>query len=75
MMSVVAVAQAPRITIRGPFGAPTQEYTQFKTIVLIGMGIGITPMLSIMRDTLHRLAKLPREMSQLKVGRPFLVVL
>jgi respiratory burst oxidase len=56
--------------IRGPFGAPSQQYTHFKTTVLIGMGIGITPMLSIMRDTLHRLAKLPREMSQLKVGSP-----
>ena len=31
-------------------------------------------MLSIMRDTLHRLAKLPREMSQLKVGSPILLL-
>ncbi|EIE24577.1 hypothetical protein COCSUDRAFT_40936 [Coccomyxa subellipsoidea C-169] len=54
-----APAQAPRLIIDGPFGAPTQEHAKFRKVVLIGMGTGIAPMLSIMRDTLHRLAALP----------------
>ncbi|CAK0738048.1 hypothetical protein CVIRNUC_000986 [Coccomyxa viridis] len=58
--SFSAPAEAPRIILDGPFGAPAQEHSSFRTIVLIGMGIGITPMLSIMRDTLHNLAALPR---------------
>ena len=59
--------QAPRIILDGPFGAPAQEHSSFRTIVLIGMGIGITPMLSIMRDTLHNLAALPRNPTGLEV--------
>ena len=59
--------QAPRIVLDGPFGAPAQEHSSYRTIVLIGMGIGITPMLSIMRDTLHNLAGLPRNPTGLEV--------
>lgn len=51
--------QAPRIVFDGPFGAPAQEHAKFSQVLLIGMGIGITPMLSIMRDALHRLVELP----------------
>ncbi len=58
-MSRLTSLQAPRLIIDGPFGAPTQEHAKFRKVVLIGMGTGIAPMLSIMRDTLHRLAALP----------------
>jgi Na+-transporting NADH:ubiquinone oxidoreductase subunit NqrF len=54
--------QAPRLIIDGPFGAPAQEHAKFKKVVLIGMGTGIAPMLSIMRDTLHRLAAQPKDL-------------
>ena len=60
--------QAPRLIIDGPFGAPAQEHVGFKTVVLIGMGVGITPMLSIMRDTLHCLAASPQNPPGLQVG-------
>ncbi|BDA50388.1 Respiratory burst oxidase homolog protein B [Coccomyxa sp. Obi] len=53
--------QAPRLRIDGPFGAPAQEHAKFRKVLLIGMGTGIAPMLSIMRDTLHRLAALPSD--------------
>ena len=59
--------QGPRIIIDGPFGAPAQEHAKFNQVLLIGMGIGITPMLSIMRDTLHQLVKLPTGASGLEV--------
>ena len=59
--------QAPRIIIDGPFGAPAQEHAKFRQVLLIGMGIGITPMLSIMRDALHRLVELPAAASGLEV--------
>jgi NAD(P)H-flavin reductase len=35
------------VLIRGPFGAPAQNYFMYQHIVVIGSGIGVTPLLSI----------------------------
>lgn len=35
------------IQVRGPFGAPAQNYLSFKRVIVIGSGIGVTPLLSI----------------------------
>ncbi len=40
----------PRVQIEGPFGAPTEAYREFKAILLIGAGIGVTPFLSVIRE-------------------------
>jgi len=56
------------VNIRGPFGAPAQNYSAYKHIILIGTGIGVTPALSVwlhlvslLRDALTKLGtdKLP----------------
>lgn len=59
-----------RIFLDGPFGAATEDVFNFKTVVLIGGGIGVTPFASVLKTINHRIeaninnVKLP---SQLKV--------
>ncbi|KDO18247.1 hypothetical protein SPRG_16368 [Saprolegnia parasitica CBS 223.65] len=43
----------PSVYVDGPVGAPTQDYHRFKTIVMIGGGIGVTPFASILKDVVH----------------------
>jgi respiratory burst oxidase len=38
--------------IRGPYGAPAQDFMQYHHVVLIGAGIGVTPFASILRHVL-----------------------
>lgn len=45
------------VKIEGPVGAPSQMYQTYKIVVMIGAGIGVTPMASILRDTAYRLSK------------------
>ncbi|KAM7278921.1 hypothetical protein ACFE04_006055 [Oxalis oulophora] len=50
-----AQAAFPRITIKGPFGAPAQNYKKFDILLLIGLGIGATPFISIIKDLLNHM--------------------
>jgi hypothetical protein len=45
----------PKIFIDGPFGAPAQNYKKYDILFLIGLGIGATPFISILKDLLHNL--------------------
>ena len=45
----------PKIFIDGPFGAPAQNYKKYDILLLIGLGIGATPFISILKDLLHNL--------------------
>ncbi|KAI7732565.1 hypothetical protein M8C21_024171 [Ambrosia artemisiifolia] len=45
----------PRIYIKGPYGAPSQNYRKYNVLLLIGLGIGATPFISILNDLLHNL--------------------
>ncbi|CAL8999351.1 unnamed protein product [Prunus brigantina] len=53
----------PRILIKGPYGAPAQNYRKFDILLLIGLGIGATPFVSIIKDIInqinHRFASPP----------------
>ncbi|XP_027329153.1 respiratory burst oxidase homolog protein E [Abrus precatorius] len=40
----------PRLLVDGPYGAPAQDYQNFDVLLLIGLGIGATPFISILRD-------------------------
>lgn len=42
----------PKIVIKGPYGAPAQDYKKYDVLLLIGLGIGATPMISILKDLL-----------------------
>nr|TKS13391.1 ferric reductase-like transmembrane component family protein [Populus alba] len=46
-------ATFPKILIKGPFGAPAQNYKKFDILLLIGLGIGATPFISILKDLLN----------------------
>ncbi|OWM89353.1 hypothetical protein CDL15_Pgr024101 [Punica granatum] len=43
----------PRILIKGPYGAPAQDYKKYDILLLIGLGIGATPFISIIKDILN----------------------
>ncbi|CAL0328231.1 unnamed protein product [Lupinus luteus] len=45
----------PKIMIKGPYGAPAQNYKKYKVVLLIGLGIGATPMISILKDLLNHI--------------------
>lgn len=43
----------PRLYIDGPYGAPAQDYLNYDVLLLVGLGIGATPFISILKDMLH----------------------
>ncbi|KAL5581133.1 hypothetical protein UlMin_013575 [Ulmus minor] len=45
----------PRILIKGPYGAPAQNFKKYDILLLIGLGIGATPFISIIKDLLNNL--------------------
>uniref|UniRef100_A0A0E0C9Z0 FAD-binding FR-type domain-containing protein n=1 Tax=Oryza meridionalis TaxID=40149 RepID=A0A0E0C9Z0_9ORYZ len=58
--TVVADAQTedtrfPKVLIDGPYGAPAQNYKKYDILLLIGLGIGATPFISILKDLLNNI--------------------
>ncbi len=51
----------PRVLIDGPYGAPAQEYKKYEVVLLVGLGIGATPMISIMKDIVNNTKALEKE--------------
>ncbi|KAM7496661.1 hypothetical protein LguiA_021075 [Lonicera macranthoides] len=45
----------PKILIKGPYGAPAQNYKKYDILLLVGLGIGATPMISIIKDLLNHI--------------------
>ncbi|XVE59167.1 hypothetical protein DITRI_Ditri05aG0023900 [Diplodiscus trichospermus] len=45
----------PTIFIKGPYGAPAQDYKDYDILFLIGLGIGATPFISILKDLLSHI--------------------
>ncbi|KAF3792275.1 Respiratory burst oxidase-like protein F [Nymphaea thermarum] len=43
----------PKLLIDGPYGAPAQDYENYDVLLLVGLGIGATPFISILRDLLN----------------------
>ncbi|KAJ0084102.1 hypothetical protein Patl1_30817 [Pistacia atlantica] len=52
---IILLACFPRIRIKGPFGAPAQDYKKYDILLLIGLGIGATPFISIIKDLLNHI--------------------
>jgi len=71
--SALSSIRYPKILIKGPYGAPAQSYKNYDVLLLIGLGIGATPMISILKDLLNHI-KLgsPIEVSD-KITYTFLV--
>ncbi|KAL9238918.1 hypothetical protein vseg_013286 [Gypsophila vaccaria] len=45
----------PHVIIKGPYGAPAQNYKKYDILLLVGLGIGATPFISIIKDLLNNL--------------------
>ncbi|KAL8138781.1 hypothetical protein V2J09_004782 [Rumex salicifolius] len=43
----------PKLLIDGPYGAPAQDYRKYDVLLLVGLGIGATPFISILKDLLN----------------------
>lgn len=48
----------PKLLIDGPYGAPAQDYTKYDVLLLVGLGIGATPFISILKDLLNNIVKM-----------------
>ncbi|RYQ90301.1 hypothetical protein Ahy_B09g096463 isoform D [Arachis hypogaea] len=48
-------SRMPRLLIDGPYGAPAQDYKNYEVLLLVGLGIGATPLISILKDVLNNI--------------------
>ncbi|KAJ7294654.1 hypothetical protein O6H91_21G005900 [Diphasiastrum complanatum] len=70
----------PKLYIDGPYGAPAQDYKKYDVMLLVGLGIGATPFISILKDLLNHIkiseqqtdlqADMGKTNDTLKVTRP-----
>lgn len=49
----LAYNRLPKLLIDGPYGAPAQDYKKYDVVLLVGLGIGATPLISIVKDVLN----------------------
>ncbi|KAK9076663.1 hypothetical protein SSX86_004997 [Deinandra increscens subsp. villosa] len=54
-------ATLPRLLIDGPYGAPAQDYRKYDVLLLVGLGIGATPFISILKDLLNGIVKMEEQ--------------
>ncbi|XP_068660176.1 respiratory burst oxidase homolog protein A-like isoform X4 [Aristolochia californica] len=57
----------PKLLIDGPYGAPAQDYRKYDVLLLVGLGIGATPFISILKDMLNNIVKM--EEQDVKISR------
>ncbi|XP_010533625.1 PREDICTED: respiratory burst oxidase homolog protein F isoform X2 [Tarenaya hassleriana] len=51
----------PKLLIDGPYGAPAQDYRKYDVLLLVGLGIGATPFISILKDLLNNIIKMEEQ--------------
>ncbi|MCL7044221.1 hypothetical protein MKW94_030969 [Papaver nudicaule] len=49
----------PKVYIDGPYGASSQDHVKYDIVVLVGLGIGATPFISVIKDIIHRTLQKP----------------
>ncbi|XP_015968605.1 respiratory burst oxidase homolog protein B [Arachis duranensis] len=49
------IPRMPKLLIDGAYGAPAQDYKNYEVILLVGLGIGATPLISILKDVLNNI--------------------
>ncbi|XP_010433689.1 PREDICTED: putative respiratory burst oxidase homolog protein G [Camelina sativa] len=57
----------PKIMLDGPYGAPAQDYKKYEVVLLIGLGIGATPMISIIKDIINN-TETKEQLSRMEKG-------
>ncbi|CAO2188447.1 unnamed protein product [Urochloa humidicola] len=63
-LGVAEQKSPPRLLVDGPYGAPAQDFRNYDVLLLVGLGIGATPFISILRDLLNNI-KLADELMDL----------
>ncbi|KAI3686327.1 hypothetical protein L1987_80001 [Smallanthus sonchifolius] len=58
----------PKVLIDGPYGAPAQDYKKYDVVLLVGLGIGATPMISIVKDIVNSMKAKQEEDEALESG-------
>ncbi|XP_057791452.1 respiratory burst oxidase homolog protein C-like isoform X2 [Salvia miltiorrhiza] len=58
----------PRVLIDGPYGAPTQDYKSYDVVLLVGLGIGATPMISVVKDIVNNMKAKDEEANAMEEG-------
>ncbi|XP_073035154.1 respiratory burst oxidase homolog protein C-like isoform X1 [Primulina eburnea] len=58
----------PKVLIDGPYGAPTQDYKNYDVVLLVGLGIGATPMISVVKDIVNNMKAMEEEENSLEEG-------
>ncbi|KAK9080589.1 hypothetical protein SSX86_000347 [Deinandra increscens subsp. villosa] len=58
----------PKVLIDGPYGAPAQDYKKYDVVLLVGLGIGATPMISIVKDIVNNMKAKQDEDEALESG-------
>ncbi|KAI4364919.1 hypothetical protein MLD38_020950 [Melastoma candidum] len=48
---------SPKLRIDGPYGAPAQDYRRYDVLLLVGLGIGATPFISILKDLINNIVR------------------
>ncbi|XP_008792374.2 respiratory burst oxidase homolog protein A [Phoenix dactylifera] len=51
----------PKLLIDGPYGASAQDYKKYDVLLLVGLGIGATPFISILKDLLNNIVKMEEQ--------------
>lgn len=54
----------PKILVDGPYGAPAQDYKKYDVVLLVGLGIGATPFISILKDIVNNMKLLNTDTPQ-----------
>ncbi|CAH1419051.1 unnamed protein product [Lactuca virosa] len=58
----------PKLLIDGPYGAPSQDYKKYDVVLLVGLGIGATPMISIVKEIVNNMKAKEEDASALENG-------
>ncbi|KAF1001507.1 respiratory burst oxidase homolog protein C-like [Apium graveolens] len=58
----------PKVMIDGPYGAPAQDYKKYDVVLLVGLGIGATPMISIVKDIVNNIKAKEEEENAIEEG-------
>lgn len=58
----------PKVLIDGPYGAPTQDYKEYDVVLLVGLGIGATPMISVVKDIVNNIKAMEDEENAMEEG-------
>lgn len=57
----ITCSALPKVLIDGPYGAPAQDYQKYEVVLLVGLGIGATPMISILKDIANNFKAMEEE--------------